>query len=54
MARDNLGIRRVLVTCDEDNIGSIKTIEKNGGRLESVIRDPDLSKPKCRYWIEAD
>jgi predicted acetyltransferase len=52
IARRSLGISRALVTCDEDNIGSIKTIEKNGGRLENVIRDPDLPKAKCRYWIE--
>ena len=52
IARRSLGISRALVTCDEDNIGSIKTIEKNGGRLENVIRDPDLTKAKCRYWIE--
>lgn len=46
------GIRRVLVTCDEDNVGSIRTIEKNGGVLESTITGPDLDKPKRRYWIE--
>src|SRR4029079_14005400 len=28
IAHDRLGIRRVLVTCDDDNIGSIRTIEK--------------------------
>jgi predicted acetyltransferase len=28
IAHDRLGIGRVLVTCDDDNIGSIKTIEK--------------------------
>jgi predicted acetyltransferase len=52
IARDSYGIRRVLVTCDDDNIASIRTIEKNGGILENVIRDPGL-KPKRRYWINA-
>jgi predicted acetyltransferase len=52
MARDKCGLRRVLVTWDDDNIGSIRTIEKNGGILENVVDGPDLVKPKRRYWIE--
>jgi predicted acetyltransferase len=52
IAREKLGIGRILLTCDDDNIGSIRTIEKNGGILENVIRGPDLDKPKRRYWIE--
>jgi predicted acetyltransferase len=53
IAREKLGIGRILVTCDDDNIGSIRTIEKNGGILENVVSAPDLDKPKLRYWIEA-
>jgi len=53
IARDKLGIKRILVTCDDDNIGSIRTIEKNGGVLENVVSGPDLSIPKRRYWIDA-
>jgi predicted acetyltransferase len=53
IAREKLGIRRILVTCDDDNIGSIRTIEKNGGILENIVSWPDLDKPKRRYWIEA-
>ena len=52
LAHEKLGIGRVLVTCDDDNIGSIRTIEKNGGVLEDVISGPDLDKPKRRYWID--
>jgi|SRR5450631_237761 len=52
IARDKLGIQRVLLTCDDDNVGSIRTIEKNGGVLEDVITGPGLEKPKRRYWIE--
>jgi predicted acetyltransferase len=51
IAHDRLGIDRVLVTCDDDNVGSIRTIEKNGGVLENVVSGPDLQKPKRRYWI---
>lgn len=35
----------VLVTCDEDNIGSRKTIEKCGGVFDNKYRDT------LRYWI---
>lgn len=52
IARDKLGLERVLVTCDDDNIGSIRTIEKNHGILEDVVTGPDLEKPKRRYWID--
>jgi predicted acetyltransferase len=48
----SLGINRILVTCDDDNIGSIRTIEKNGGVLDSIITVPHLAKRKRRYWIE--
>ena len=52
IARDRLGLTRVLLTCDDDNVGSIRTIEKNGGVLENVVSGADLFKPKRRYWIE--
>ena len=45
-------IDEVLVTCDDENIGSIRTIEKNGGVLENLVAGPDLDKPKRRYWID--
>jgi predicted acetyltransferase len=52
IARDQWSLPRVLVTCDDDNIGSIRAIEKNGGALENVVDGPDLDKPLRRYWIE--
>jgi predicted acetyltransferase len=42
----------VLVTCDEDNIASARTIEACGGVLENVVDDPDGGPRKRRYWIE--
>ncbi len=54
IARAKLGIRRVLVTCDEDNIGSVRTIEKNGGILENIVSGQDLEQPKRRYWIDIE
>ena len=52
IARDRLGLDRVLVTCDDDNVGSIKAIEKNGGILENVVTAPEIARPKRRYWID--
>jgi predicted acetyltransferase len=46
-------IGRILVTCDDDNMGSIRTIEKNGGILENVVNERDCDKRKRRYWVEA-
>jgi predicted acetyltransferase len=47
-----LGLRGVLVTCDTENLGSARIIEKNGGVLESVAISPDSNKKISRYWIE--
>ncbi|MDE7416220.1 MAG: GNAT family N-acetyltransferase [Lachnospiraceae bacterium] len=44
-----LDIKRVLITCDEDNLASEKTILANGGIFEKSIEvDGCLIK---RYWI---
>jgi predicted acetyltransferase len=40
-----LGLDRVLLTCDEDNRASARTIERNGGVYE------DTRNGKRRYWI---
>jgi predicted acetyltransferase len=44
------GLDRVLVTCDDDNLASARTIECNGGVLEDV-RETWLGLTR-RYWIE--
>lgn len=44
-----LGIARVLVTCDDSNVASARTIEKSGGVLED-IRLTELGQTR-RYWI---
>jgi len=46
----SLGIERVLVTCDEDNIGSATVIERCGGVLENTVDVPGAPR-KRRYWI---
>ena len=45
-----VGVDRVLVTCGDDNVASVATIERNGGELESIIDDAD-GRPTRRYWI---
>ncbi len=45
-----LGLERVMVTCDDDNLASEKTIVKNGG-----VYEKDVPVDGCmvkRFWIE--
>jgi len=48
LAKD-LGINKILITCNDDNIASAKIIEKNGGVLENKIDHEGVIKR--RYWI---
>jgi predicted acetyltransferase len=48
------GLRRVLLTCAETNIGSRKVIEANGGRLEDIVMVEERSAPVCRFWIDLE
>ena len=48
-----LGIDRVLMVCDKSNIGSAKSIIKNGGILENEFVDGD-GEINQRYWIDLD
>ncbi len=47
-----LGIDRVLLTCDETNIASRKIIERNGGFLENQVPNPETGIDKLRFWID--
>ena len=47
-----LGIKKVLITCNKDNLASEKTIVANGGVFESLITvEDEIMK---RYWITVD
>lgn len=46
------GVDRVLVTCDDDNVGSSAVIERCGGVLEGLVDEPGQAVPKRRYWID--
>lgn len=45
-----LGIRRVLMVCDRENIGSARSIQKNGGILENEVTVDGVTEQ--RYWID--
>jgi predicted acetyltransferase len=45
------GIEDVLVTCADDNVGSVRTIERNGGVLESTVGLEGEDVLLRRYWI---
>jgi predicted acetyltransferase len=45
------GVGRILVVCDDDNVGSAAVIERCGGVLESVVTPADGGAPFRRYWI---
>lgn len=44
-----LGIHKVLMVCNKDNIGSAKSIMKNGGVLENEVNVDGVTEQ--RYWI---
>ncbi len=50
IARD-LGLNQVLLTCDDHNVGSARTIESCGGAFERLTYAPDGVVAKRRYWI---
>jgi predicted acetyltransferase len=46
-----LGLETVLVTCDDDNVASWRTIERNGGSLADRVVSARTGKLHRRYWI---
>ena len=48
----NLNIKNVLMTCNQQNIASQKTIQKNGGVLENEVKDK--GEIIQRYWINIE
>jgi len=47
-----IGVDRVLVTCEDSNIGSAMVIEKCGGQLDSVISAGTPPRLIRRYWFD--
>lgn len=46
------GLPRVMITCNEDNLGSERTILKNGGKYQTTVTDG--TENIKRFWIELD
>ncbi|WP_298863170.1 GNAT family N-acetyltransferase [Microbacterium sp.] len=47
------GYDRVMLTCDDDNTGSYRTIEGSGGVLADTVDASDAGHARLRqYWIE--
>ena len=51
--KDIIEDEKILITCDDDNIGSYKIIEANGGQLENKVENEDCGERFLtrRYWI---
>ena len=49
-----LGLKKVLVTCDNTNYASVHIIEKNGGIFENEWYNEARKVWKRRYWIDLD
>ena len=47
----DLGLTELLLTCDDDNPASAKTIEACGGIFERFCADTGDGVKKRRYWI---
>ena len=47
-----MGLRRVLVTCDKDNRASAQVIRKNGGSLQNEVVSLESGKAHQQYWID--
>ena len=46
-----LGLHSALIVCDSDNLGSVRTIQKNGGILENEMEETN-GTGKRHYWVE--
>ena len=47
-----LGLQRVMVSCQPQNEGSRKTILANGGVYAGTVHEPERNVDLERYWIE--
>ena len=45
------GLARVRITCDADNIASIRVVERNGGILEAEVPSRARASLIRQYWI---
>lgn len=45
-----MGLTQLLITCDAENLGSARAVERNGGVLETVVETREGMKR--RYWVD--
>lgn len=52
-AKEVIGLDKVLITCNDNNYGSARVIEKNGGVLQDKIKNTvdGIDRLSRRYWI---
>lgn len=48
----SFGVKRVLVTCDDNNIASTRIIEKNNGKFADKVKTGYSKFLTQRYWID--
>lgn len=46
-----IGLKRVMISADEDNVASRNVIESNGGILDSIVQGKVFECAIARYWI---
>lgn len=46
-----LSLDKVLITCEESNVGSEKVILNNGGKFEAIVVFNQVKRMK-RFWVE--
>ena len=46
-----IGLDKVMITCNDGNTGSEKTILANGGVYEYTIHEPNENVDLKRFWI---
>lgn len=49
-----MGLTRVLLTCDDTNLGSRKVIDAHGGQLEDMVQVAADAPLVRRYWISLE
>lgn len=49
-----VGLKRILITCDDDNAGSWRILEAAGAQLEAKRLDGKTGKDYRRYWLDLE
>lgn len=47
-----IGLDKVMISCNDTNVASRKTILANGGKYESTVFEPEKKVSLEKYWID--